>query len=213
MKLFDLILALHIAGGGLSLLAGMLVLILKKGGKQHRLWGNLFYYGMVTSGIAALALSVMHPNVMLFCIGVFSMYLVLSGKRVLHFRSTTTQWKPGTYDYILMGAMLIFGLISMVLGGYNLIQGHLMGIVLTVFGGIGFLLTFSDFRAFRKTTPPANEWLKMHLTKMIGGYIATTTAFLVVNNTILPDLVVWLLPTILGSALITKWRMGMARIK
>jgi len=33
---------------------------------------------------------------------------------------------------------------------------------------------------------------------MTGAYIAAFTAFIVVNNTFLPDLIAWSLPTIVG---------------
>jgi hypothetical protein len=40
---------------------------------------------------------------------------------------------------------------------------------------------------------------------MIGAYIASITAFLVVNNTILPSLVAWLAPGVLLTPLIFYW--------
>ena len=40
---------------------------------------------------------------------------------------------------------------------------------------------------------------------MVGTYIASITAFLVVNNTILPGLVVWLAPGVLLTPLIFYW--------
>ena len=40
---------------------------------------------------------------------------------------------------------------------------------------------------------------------MMGSYIAAMTAFIVVNNTILPEIVAWLLPTVIVTPLIIKW--------
>jgi hypothetical protein len=40
---------------------------------------------------------------------------------------------------------------------------------------------------------------------MIAGYIAALTAFLVVNNTYLPSIVAWLLPTVIFTPLIFYW--------
>ncbi|MBK7959438.1 MAG: hypothetical protein IPK03_15945 [Bacteroidetes bacterium] len=43
----------------------------------------------------------------------------------------------------------------------------------------------------------------MHIKRMSGGYIATITAFIVVNNKgYVPDLVGWLGPGIIGGVLI-----------
>jgi cytochrome c-type biogenesis protein CcmH/NrfF len=40
---------------------------------------------------------------------------------------------------------------------------------------------------------------------MIGGYVATFTAFCVVNVKFLPKLAVWLLPTVIGTMGIAMW--------
>ena len=204
--LFQILLILHIVAGSISLLSGTLIMILKKGDATHRKVGILFYYGMVVNGLAALALSIIHPNVMLFNIGIFSLYLVLSGKRVLNFRSATQPIKAGVYDYGIAAGMAIFGVISVGQGVYHLLTGNMGGIVILVFGTIGLLLLRQDIRFYTSATRNPTDWLKIHLTKMTGSYIAATTAFLVVNNTILPGIVAWLLPTVIGSALISRWQ-------
>jgi hypothetical protein len=143
---------------------------------------------------------------MLFCIGVFSVYLVLSGKRALYFRSAGTPKQPKIVDYLLIGTMVVFGLTSIGIGVYEVVKGEQLGIVMAVFGGIGLSLSVGDIRQFKQAVQTPKGWLISHVAKMIGGYIAATTAFLVVNNTVLPSLVAWLLPTVLGTALIVKWR-------
>lgn len=45
----------------------------------------------------------------------------------------------------------------------------------------------------------------MHIGKITGGYIAATTAFVVVNNTFLPPLLAWLAPGVLGNIYIVYW--------
>jgi len=47
--------------------------------------------------------------------------------------------------------------------------------------------------------------LVTHLQRMIGAYIASLTAFLVVNNTILPGVIAWLLPSVLLVPFIMAW--------
>ena len=53
----------------------------------------------------------------------------------------------------------------------------------------------SDFKRF--TVPPTekNHWLFSHISGMIGGYIATITAFTVQNIQMNPSWVPWLAPT------------------
>ena len=51
------------------------------------------------------------------------------------------------------------------------------------------------------------HWLLNHIARMTGSYIATLTAFFVVNNKgYFPELVVWLGPSIIGTFIIIRWR-------
>jgi hypothetical protein len=102
--------------------------------------------------------------------------------------------------------MLLAGIAFISLGGYQLLQNNLFGLVYLAFGSIGLGLVLQDFRFFKGQMTDKKYWLKTHLTKMMGGNIAAFTAFLVVNNNILPSVIAWLLPTFIGTLLIIKWR-------
>ena len=78
------------------------------------------------------------------------------------------------------------------------LSGNGLNIVLLVFGTL--LLGFSSFDFFRKKLP-ANPYI-LHAGRIGGAYIAAVTAFLVVNFSFLPPLLVWLAPTLVGSAAI-----------
>jgi len=66
-------------------------------------------------------------------------------------------------------------------------------------------MVYQDFRNYKSQNSIKNFWLLVHIQRMIGSYIAAATAFLVVNNTILPGIVAWLLPTVILVPLIFKW--------
>jgi ABC-type enterochelin transport system permease subunit len=76
------------------------------------------------------------------------------------------------------------------------------GLILPVFGTLSTFQMFSELRLFlklRKQALPKNTWLKRHIGMMMGAYIATFTAFVVVNiNDFQPAWVPWLLPTFFG---------------
>lgn len=61
-------------------------------------------------------------------------------------------------------------------------------------------------KGYRAATNKKRDWLKKHISGMLGSYIAMTTALLVVNASLLPtsipNLIYWLLPTIIGTPLI-----------
>jgi hypothetical protein len=46
----------------------------------------------------------------------------------------------------------------------------------------------------------------MHLRRMLAAYIATVSAFSVVNFSFLPPVVRWLWPTVIGTAGIALWK-------
>lgn len=197
-----MLMALHIAGGGLSLLLGACVLLTKKGGKLHKVLGSIYFYTMLLASLVALPMAYIHPNYFLFIIGVFTAYMLISGKRYLAIRKLSDVRKM---DWALTVVMLIFGLLFIALGIYNIISGNYFGTVFLVFGAISILFVYQDNQNFKGKSNIKNFWLTTHLQRMIGSYIASATAFLVVNNKVLPGILVWLLPTIVIVPLIVRW--------
>jgi hypothetical protein len=62
-----------------------------------------------------------------------------------------------------------------------------------------------DIALYKGNIKNKNYWLLIHIQRMVGSYIAALTAFLVVNNTYLPPLMAWLMPTIIMTPLIFYW--------
>ena len=82
--------------------------------------------------------------------------------------------------------------------------------ILMIFGGLSSYLAFGDFRIFiltlRNKEISKTRWLLRHIGMMVGAYISTSTAFLVVNiTTFNPAWLPWLVPTFLGTPLIFYW--------
>ena len=75
----DLALVLHIGGGTLGMISGSAAMVLKKGGRLHRLAGNIFFGAMVTMAVVGSAVSpLIHQPVNLFG-GLLALYLVITG--------------------------------------------------------------------------------------------------------------------------------------
>lgn len=117
-------------------------------------------------------------------------------------------------DWILTIGMLLAGIGMLVFGVLQAIAGNLFCILFFAFGLGSLRIVRGDFKNYRGQTDIQNLWLVTHLQRMTGAYIASVTAFLVVNaNFIAPFLahspyfffVPWLLPTALLTPLITKW--------
>lgn len=202
MTLFKTLLYSHIIGGGISLLLGFVILCLKKGNKKHKLLGNLYFYALLSASIFAIPMSFLHPNYFLFIISIFTIYMLLTGKRYLQKKTIINITKT---DWLLTILMAIFGTAFIGFGIFHLFQSDLFGIVYIVFGTISFLFVYQDNKNFTGQSTTKNYFLTTHFQRFIGSYIASVTAFLVVNNTFLPSVVAWLLPTVLIVPLIIKW--------
>ena len=210
---FKTLLFFHVIFGGSGLFTGTLVMIMNKGDKNHFLLGKIFTISMILSSIAGLILSILHRNLFLLIIAVFTLYLVGTGQRFLKLKKLAVGQKPEKIDYILTFTMLVFGIGFVLYGLTILFSSSNFGWVLFAFGSISLLMARSDFRLYRGISKFKNDWLLVHIQRMTGAYIASFTAFLVVNNTYLPSVLAWLLPTVLFTPLIYIWSKKRAVLK
>lgn len=200
METFSNILILfHALLGSVSLLAGTIVLLIQKGKKWHKIFGNIFYYSMLIVAISALFIAVLpnHTNPFLFAIGLFSSYFILSGKRALRFKTLS----PNRIDFLLAWSMLFISII-MISASFLFLKN--LTIVLIVFGLLGSVLAWRDIKNYQNKINLNSKWLKLHISKMMGGYISAFTAFIVANQ-IIGGIIGWLAPGLIGGIHIAYW--------
>lgn len=199
-KTIQILIYIHAAFGGLALLSGFISMVVKKGKIVHKKSGLLFFYSMMLSGIIAMFVALLpnHESPFLFAVGVFSLYFILTGKRALNFKIE----KPNLKIDKLISKIMIFTGILMIL--LPIIFTKSINIVLVVFAIIGIIFSIKDLLLFKKPEQLKKEWLKLHIGKMIGGYISASTAFVVVNQ-YFPSFYGWFIPGIIGSFFITYW--------
>lgn len=187
---------------------------MKKGGRYHRIIGKLFVYGMLTTGFSALVLALLHPNSFLFMIGIFTLYMVGTGNRYIGLRLLGFNQKPKLLDWTLTIAMLLSGIWLIALGIFVLTKAVLFGWVYLTFGFFGLLFVKGDLDNYRGKSRFKNYWLLAHIARMTGGYIASLTAFLVVNATYIPisfpPVFLWLFPSLLLVPFIILWSRRLA---
>ncbi|MCB9245044.1 MAG: hypothetical protein H6606_01325 [Flavobacteriales bacterium] len=205
--LVNSLLFLHIVGGSAGLITGTLNILGRKGGVRHKTVGRIFYFSMLLAGTSALILSRIHENNFLFMIGIFTLYMVISGKRYLKHRTVPLSGSL-PLEWTLCGLMFITGMVLIGSGLYALFRSNLFGLVFLTFGIIGLLMVRQDFLNFTGRSGRAYGLLT-HLQRMTGAFIASLTAFLVVNARYFPDqipgILFWLLPTVVFTPLISKW--------
>jgi hypothetical protein len=197
---FKYLIYTHAAFGALALLAGLLAISVKKGGKTHKRSGIIFFYSMLLSAALALIIAFLpgHENLFLFLVGIFSSYFLLSGYRALRFKRKG----PGKVDFLISGVMLLAGLFMLL---YLPLAFGKINIVLTVFGAVGTLFASRDLYVLSKRKECLKKaWLRKHLGNMMGAYISSVTAFVVVNN-LFDSVLNWFLPSLIGTIYIVYW--------
>lgn len=189
----------HAFFGFMALLSGGIAMATSKGGKLHRTAGKFYFAGMTGVFITAVFVSIMHDNPFLLMVGFFSYHMVCSGYRALYLKKLHLNQKPALTDWLIAITAGTFNILLLAWGARLYLQtGNHIGIVAMVFGIFGCRTVYADVKKFIKKPSEKNHWLLSHISGMMGGYIATWTAFLVVNIDFLPQLVVWLAPTAIG---------------
>ena len=204
-KIFKILLIIHIISGSIGLFAGTINITRKKGDNIHKKVGLFFLYGMLVNGFSGLFMSLIHINLFLLIIAVFSIYMASTGYRCLFLKQLNKGEKPKLIDWVLSSIMLLFGIGFIIFGSCLLFKINYFGIVMLVFGTVSILMVLQDFKNYKRKNLIINFWLLVHIQRIIGSYIAALTAFLVVNNAILPGVIAWLLPTVILTPLIIIW--------
>ena len=201
--LFKILIIIHATASGIGFITGPGALMVQKGGKAHRALGKVFYWAMIVASCFALVISNMpkHENFFLFTIGIFTLYMVLTGRRFLSLKKLHKDQNATAADWVIAALMAIAGG-TMIGYGIKMFSTNTIGIVLMAFGFLSIRYVVSSIMLFRKKNVKPNSWLLEHISRMIGANIAAFTAFLVVNNTFLPPLVAWLGPTVVFVPLI-----------
>lgn len=199
------ILWIHIVAGAISLLIGLFVFLMKKGGIYHKRLGEIYFWAMFVVFITSVYVSVIKQNWFLLLIGFFSFYLVFSGIRYSKIRQVDSVY---LLDLIRVPFFTI-SFISMIIWGiWGFSNGKIsFGIILILFGSIGSRLCLGDIKLFllKQNRVDKRSWMKDHVGRMTGSYISAFTAFAVNNITFLPPLAIWLSPTVIGILVIVYY--------
>lgn len=188
--IYSLVLGTHILGGMISLFSGPLALGSPNESKQQKISVWIYFFAMLATCLSGATMALVLKSPFLFVIAAFSFYTVFTGFRAF----TSRPYRPGIPEILA----IIAGIPAAV---YMLLTGE---IVLMVFGGIFFLQILGDLYglAARKNFTELSRAL-VFVQKYAGAYIATTTAFIVVNlSGTVPGWILWLGPTIVGTPMI-----------
>ena len=204
MDLRSMMLVLHVGFGSIALLTSALAFLTEKGPRFHAKVGRVYAMAMVGVGSTAAVLWALGSSSFLLFIAFFSTYLVLVGWRLGHNRRGVI----GRVDAALLGMGVVGALgllavaVTMALPG----QGDegvagATAVVPLVFAAICAALAFTQRSAMKQgTAPRGKDRIRQHGLFMGAGTIATVTAFSL--TAVGGGVVMWLLPTVIGTPLI-----------
>ena len=205
MAMDTVLLLIHIAFGSVALLTAALAFLTEKGPKFHAKVGRIYALAMIGVGLSAVALWLLGSTDFLLFIAFFSTYMVLVGWRL----GQNRRGLVSNVDQALMG-MGTIGTLGLLFISADIAFGGIgpwdeeatFAIVPLLFSFICGSLTYFQRLSLRSgTAPRGKERIRLHGIFMGAGTISTVTAFSL--TAIGGGIVVWLLPTLIGSALIT----------
>ncbi len=201
------VLILHIIAGFIALTVGVVPFAAKKGGKLHNTTGRIFYYAMIFVAVSAFGLAIYRFSPFLLMVGLLTLYSTVTGYRGLQLkRQRATQ---GAFrDWVLLafsGVALVFT-IWQTITQFGIENTGVL-ILVGVFGSLLATQLISDIPVFSGRKVMKNkQWIRYHISRISGAYIATLTAFLVNNVRTDPEFIAWLLPTLIGLPLVSFLR-------
>jgi uncharacterized membrane protein len=152
--LYQALRILHIGAGMTAFFVAPVAMLVRKGGKVHAFWGNVFFWGMVAVAASAVPLTILHPNAFLFLVAVFSFHLSWSGYRAVRRRRAANPARAARVDLGVAVGMVLFYLALAGWGVhlFTLRPHHPFGYVSLAFAGIG--LRFSGVPNLPVLYPP-----------------------------------------------------------
>lgn len=190
----SLFVGLHIIFGIIAIISAPIAIFYRHQRSTHRLFGQIYAVSMYLSLTVAMVIAIQKTLVFLLLIGLFSLFLLISGHRY-----AITKSRFSLFDKIFSISALFLAILSALFGLFWF-TGE-FSILLLVFSGIWIYLCINLMHTVFKTTQ-LKEWKPSHLSAMMASYISALTAVSVVNLTIFPQLISWLWPTVVMVPLI-----------
>ncbi len=209
------LICVHIVCGVLAFVSMGVPIATQKGGRAHRRSGRVYVVtmaGVVATALAICVLRLLEPTAdhqgafFLGLVGVLAGANTWYGVRVLKQKARQEPHRHWLDQGVAAMAVAAGGAGTL----FGLVAGH------PLFLAFGLLTVALGVGQLREMAAPWRDkaaWLVAHLSNMLAACIATSTAFLVVNQPrlpgevadLVPPLVLWLAPTMVGSPLLVGW--------
>jgi uncharacterized membrane protein len=185
---------IHVSAGSVSLLIGLFILLMKKGGKVHRIAGRIFLWLLAVVILTGLfGVFVFRLNSFLLVITTLSGYMGFSGFRAVRNRSNV----PKVLDIVV--ALLALASVLFFVWYFRSI-GMIWSPVI-IYSSVGYLIlavVYDLGRYFICESSYQRLWLQEHILKLVSAFSGLLSAF---TGTVLPQFQPYsqFLPSVLGS--------------
>ena len=213
----DFVLYLHIIVGAIALVTGGVSIASEKGKSVHLKSGRIYVLAMTMVFVTGIAVASYKFNRFLFLIAFLSYYSVFCGVRILRLKKLHKGQRPKWFDWFAGIVNTIANLVFVGLGIYYLSKnGPFSGGALLSLGfGIGgLLISYVNLHPFIIKPKKAYHWYLSHIGNMMGGYIATLTAFLstvVTRYDVMNPFLAFALPSLIGVPMLIFWQRKIER--
>jgi uncharacterized membrane protein len=222
LTLFHILIAIHIAFGAVGLVSFWVPVVGKKGGKNHRQWGKVFWFTIMVAGSLAVCLSLLtlydplatHPHlvsmgapfvrgifgIMMLYLAILTLNLAWYGLETIKNKANHPANRRGLN--LILQPLLILAAIGCAVEGVLIKQYLMVGMSLIGFATAGTNLFFMFNKA-----PAPKEYLKEHVKAIVGSGISVYTAFFAFGAVrIMPEMALhpglWSVPLVVGLSII-----------
>jgi hypothetical protein len=222
LTLFHILIATHIAFGAVGLVSFWVPVIGKKGAKNHRVWGKVFWTTIMVAGSVALGLATLtlinpmatHPHlqdrdpafvrgifgVMMLYLAVLTLNLAWYGLETIKNKANHNANRKGLN--LWLQPLLIIAATACAIEGVLIEQYLMVGMSIIGFATAGTNLVFMF-----TPNPAPKTYLKEHVKAIVGCGISVYTAFFAFGAVrIMPEMALnpglWSIPLITGLAII-----------
>ena len=141
----------------------------------------------MVSSATAVWLAIVHPNPFLLSIGIFTAYFCITGKLIFKIKSSFQLTVLAVLGLVSSIALIVFDVQDKTIG-----LGSVIGIITLVFAVLDIV-----------NQPKGSSKAIYHGIRMGSAYISAATAFAVNAIDFLPWYVGWILPSVIGTALLS----------
>ncbi len=222
LHLFHALIAIHIVFGAVGLISFWVPVAGKKGGKNHRKWGKVFWFTIMVAGSIAVCLSLLtlydplatHPHlvalgapfvrgifgIMMLYLAILTLNLAWYGLETIKNKVDHSRNRQGLNFWLQ--PLLIAASLGCAIEGVLIKQYLMIGMSMIGFATAGTNLFFM----FTKV-PSAKEYLKEHVKAIVGCGISVYTAFFAFGAVrFMPEMALhpglWSIPLIVGLSII-----------